>query len=618
MSGVSIPVAELFTPAPSGVSNAGAVPSASTAASGSWLATEYGIASIIGMPTTSWQSGAPERTIFAITAVALSMDDALISAFAQGAFLSSAASGSVTYQTLNNAQLVTVTAPVTPDPSIPSQNSTGAPGWLDALGQNVYDVTRLSATYATGPLAIVNTSTSTVGPYSIGTYHVAAVNGATYNNASGIVTVPPSLIAGGGGTITGITTGTQTYISTGTAHGLAVGQSVYVNVPASSAVSGLAGVFALVAAVPSTTQIVINVLSSGTYSGTGGLLYLCTVATMTADVIGTSGSAALNSVTTTVTQNAGVYCSNVVQWAGNNYESNAAYATRCTLSLAAASPNGANAAYVYFALSAYAILAAQTPAIVLTNGAITSANAIATPATGVVFVYVASSTPNSTTLGQAVTPGFAQATITGVSNATAAVITVSSAIASWSGTMTVTISGVLNVAGVNGTFAATWLTGTTFSIPLNTIGAGAYSGGGVAEGGDLGQVDALLQANVVPDGTTAITQSALAFPITVLATVTVPQAYASTYLAAAQASLATYLGSLPIGGVYSTTSTVPVSYEEIVAALIDAGVLTFGAATYVRGTPSVTLNGGVVDVAFPSNNYQALLSSSTVITVVGV
>jgi hypothetical protein len=99
--------------------------------------------------------------------------------------------------------------------------------------------------------------------------------------------------------------------------------------------------------------------------------------------------------------------------------------------------------------------------------------------------------------------------------------------------------------------------------------------------------------------------------------VTVPAANVAQYTLAAPIALSTYLGSLPIGGVYPGGETVTVSYDEIVAALIGAGVIALGQATYVRGTPSVTVNGGTSDVTFTTNQYQALLATPT-ITVVGV
>jgi hypothetical protein len=221
----------------------------------------------------------------------------------------------------------------------------------------------------------------------------------------------------------------------------------------------------------------------------------------------------------------------------------------------------------------------------------------------------------STTLGAAVTPGCAQNPVTGATNANPIVIATANPHGLTSG-MVATASGILGNAAANGTNVATVVDSTHYSIPV--AGSGAYTGGGSVEGGDLGAVDALLQTNCVPDNTTAITISALAFPITVVATVVVPQAFVATYQGAVATALQTYLASLPIGGVFSPSETVAVEYDGIVGALESAGILTLGSATYVRAIQNLTVNGGTVDVAFPTNQYQALLAAATSVAVVGV
>src|ERR1019366_2573027 len=113
----ALTVAQLFEPTPSGVGaygNVALVPAADT-----WLATMLAEAAEVGLPTTSWQPGAPERTIFAVEAVSFASSDIDISIMAQGGFLQSAASGTVTY-TANDGTVIT--QPVTPDPSNAAQN----------------------------------------------------------------------------------------------------------------------------------------------------------------------------------------------------------------------------------------------------------------------------------------------------------------------------------------------------------------------------------------------------------------------------------------------------------------------------------------------------------------
>jgi hypothetical protein len=382
-------------------------------------------------------------------------------------------------------------------------------------------------------------------------------------------------------------------------------------------VTGLNGVFALVSGTPTTTQIQVSIGSAGAYTG-GGNVYLCTIANFQADVVGTGSSAAVGQITNTVTQANGVSCSNLVAWSGSNWESNTAYANRCRLSLAAASPNGPAAAYEYFAESAESILSTETPSYSLTNGPVV-ANTSANPQTGIVTTVVASSTPVTTTLGAAVTPGCAQNLVTGVTGALPCVVTCANPTSLRAGqTMTVIVSGVLGVPTANGQFAATYVSANSFSIPVNTTGL-TYTGGGSVEGGDLGMIDNLLQDNVVPDGiVAAVTVSALALPITILASVVVPQAYVATYKAAVVASLQSYIASLPIGGVFSASETVPVAYDGVIGALQSAGILTLGGTSYVRQITSATVNGGVIDVPFTSSVYQALLAPATFVTVIGV
>lgn len=614
-------VSELFQPAPSGVGPFGNVPPNPPA--GSWLAKMLTVAEQVQLPTTSWQSGAPERTIFAIEAVQFAASDSNISIMAQGGFLLPAATGSVTFTTTDGTM---VTVPVTPDPSNVAQNPDSSLGWLDLLGVNVYDTERVPASYATGPLAIAKVTAGSLGPFAPGGYHVANVRGPTYKNTASL-TIPSSIIGGTGGVITGVGSGlTSTLITTQSAHGLAAGDVVYLVVPTTAGISGLVGVFALVTAVTSTT-FSCSVGSSGTYTS-GGMVYKATVATMIADLAGSGSSAAPGQVAIGVTQFAGVFVSNVVAWAGANWESNLAYVDRCLLSLASRSPNGPAAAFTYFAESAYNILGGLTPralalrtalaldAYTLTNGPV-HATAFVTPRTGVVNVVVASTSPMSTTLGEAVTPGVSQLPISGISNANPAVVTCTGPTSLAPGeSMTVTIAGAEGIAGVNGTFIATYTAADAFSIPVDTTSAGTYTGGGTVEGGDLGQIDRLIQRACTPDNMTAVTTSAVALPIAVVATVVVPQAYVATYQLAVLSQLAAQISSYAIGG---NAPTFEVGYNEIVGALEEAGVQALGQASIVREVQSLSLNGGGVGdgVAFPSPFYEAIFVTPT-ITVLGV
>jgi hypothetical protein len=598
----------------------GAVPSPQSPATDSWLSIEYQVAALVQLPTTAFQPGGPERTIFAIEAVSFAQSDADISIMAQGAFLDSAATGTVTYQLVDGTE---ATVPVTPDPSNPAQNPTGALGWLDLTTQNVYSVFRLAATYASGQLAFANTSGSPV-TYQLGTYHAAnAFSGATYANPAAL-TIPSSAIAGTGGTVIGVTPGPAfTIIATQSAHGLAVGQVAYLAIPLTSGISGLASTFGLVTAVTATT-LQVQAQSSGTWLS-GGTVYLCTLAQMQADLAGRGSNAAPGQVTTAITQNASVKISNVAGWGGSNWESNVVLAARTRLSLAAASPNGPAQAYEYFAETAQQILAGLSPSnpippslsvYLFTNGSV-QATVYAPVATGIVTIVVASATPTSSVLGANVTPGCAQLAIAGISNASPCVITCGGSHGLLpSGPNTAILSnGILGTLGVAGTWPATVLSPTTFSIPFDSTLAGAWTGGGTVEGGDLGEIDALIQASCTPDGDVSITVSAIAQPIAIVATVAVPAAMVSTYQLAVVTQLQAQIDSYPIGGDAPGFS---VAYDDIVGALEEAGVLTLGSASYVRAITALSINGGGFGVGQLLGSTSQAILTPPVIAVVGV
>lgn len=604
---VQFTIEDVFTPAPSGV---GTNPSLAPA-TGTWFAILLQIAQTVGLPTTSWQAGGPERSILAIVAVAFAQEDGVISLMAQGGIVDFAASGTVTTTALNGE---TVTAFVTPDPSIPSQNPTGAPGWLDILCAALYGTRRISASAAAGQLAIANISSSPAGPYSPGTYHVVnPSSNATYSNTASL-TIPSSVIPSTGGVVTGVTVGMTTTIQTQTAHGLAAGQVVFVlNV---NGVVGLNIEFAQVASVPSTTTFTVSLDTSGTWTS-GGNVYLCTVANFQADVSGIASNASAGAVSQPVTQATGIRVSNLAAWSAANWESNLAFADRSKLSLGARSPNGPSQAYRYFALTASQILGEQVPAVTLTNGPIIAADSFGVPATGQINVVIASSTPASTTLGGAVTPGCAQLPIVGATATTPIVIQTGSAHGLASGNV-VTIQDVLGLGGANGSTTIHFVDATHFSLD-NSIGTGTYTGGGTVDGGDLGQVDNLIQENVVPDGDTAITLSALAFPVGVVATVVVPAAFVATYLAAVGPALVAYLATLPLGGIQSESnpSQYVVPYSEIEGTLSGVGIQVVGGTSYVRQITGLTVNSFAVDAVVPTIQYQPLLVAPT-INVIGV
>ena len=617
--------ADLFQPALSGVGPFGSIPSQPS--SSTWLGRMIEFATIVQLPTTSWQPGGPERTMLAIQAVSFAMSDVNISLMVQGGFLQTAANGTVTYTTLQGQ---TVTVPVTPDPSDPAQNPTGALGWLDLLSNNIYNVERLTPSRASGDLAFANLSGSTIGPYAQGSYHAAsALNGATYSNED-VFSIPSSVIAGTGGVVTAVAPiigfgAPRTVITTQSASGVATNSIVYLAIPVSTGVGGLQATFAAVTAVLSTTQFEVNVGSSvSTYAG-GGNVYLCSTSPLVADLPGRVGDAPPLAVNIAVTQNPNVFVANLNGWSASGWESNQALQSRDLLSLANRSPNGPSQSYEYYALTAAQIYAALPEPYIFTNGRVT-ASVSGNPQTGIVAVVVASVSPQSTAYGQPVTPGCAQNPITGVSNGNPCVISCAHATGiSSGGTMSVTITGTSELpAGVAGTWTGTYVTSSAFSIPVDTTLAGSYTGGGQVEGGDLGAVDLLIQDTCVPDAVTAITSSALAMPITVTATVAVPQAYVNLYRAAVQQQLLAQTQSYGIGGSTETSPARIISWNDYLEALGEAGITVIGQASYVKAvqqlvisTQSQSASGSTQYLQIPGAAYQPILVSA-IIAVVGV
>jgi hypothetical protein len=200
--------------------------------------------------------------------------------------------------------------------------------------------------------------------------------------------------------------------------------------------------------------------------------------------------------------------------------------------------------------------------------------------------------------------------VTGATNANPIQITVFSTTGLSNGDY-VTISGVIGNTNANGTWIISGVTGTTFNLN-GAIGNAAYVSGGVVEGGDLGEVDAVIQANAVPDCIIAQTSSAVNFDVAIVAQVTVPQAYVPQYTSNVQTALALYFQTLPIGGQTGGA----IQYNDIVGILYAAGV-QLGGQSYVSSIGSLTLNGGTANLNYPSPTAVAVLSPTPNITVFG-
>jgi hypothetical protein len=134
------------------------------------------IATAVGLAPSSWKLGGITNTIINglsnllglpagvsfTTVVAQPPLDAVVTTILMGQFLDTAT-------------------------QVTNDNGTG---WLDILGDSLYDNARIPAVKATGPVTLTNTSAITKGPYAIGAYHLYSATNQTYSN-----TVAFSIIA---------------------------------------------------------------------------------------------------------------------------------------------------------------------------------------------------------------------------------------------------------------------------------------------------------------------------------------------------------------------------------------------------------------------------------------
>ncbi len=355
-----------------------------------WYSALLANADRLKLRTTDWSQGAVTRTTFAVFANVLMLGDVAVSLLNQGGFLDYAAHGTVTYT--DPVTLLPVTAYVTPDPSIPAQNPTGALGALDVLADSVYDVQRTLATTAGGQMAILNTSGLTYGPYVPGTYHVAHLaaagnpsysNAGTATNPAASLSIPPSAIAGTA--ITGATNALPIEITTSAAHGLVTGDAVFVaGVLGNTAANG-----AWYIVKTSGTKFTLTGSSGNSGYVSGGFAYVPTLAQFEADTAGTPSNATrANTITQNVTALVGVSVANLAPFIGSDIEGNTALAAKCRLKLQSLSPNGPKGAYLYFSLQSKALAPTLNPPLSVA-ALVTRALVAADPTSGKVIVTMA-------------------------------------------------------------------------------------------------------------------------------------------------------------------------------------------------------------------------------------
>lgn len=481
---MTLSIDELFQEAPSGLDG-------DTPEQGSWLDTLLRNAATVGLSTTAWQAGAMVRSILMLVAKTLSVSDRALTVMIKGGFLDPAAE-------------------ITPDPASPSTwtSSEWTPGWLDKLADGLYDVQRFLAIRARGPLNIGNTTGTTYGPFSPGTYHVSA-GSKGYSNVD-TLSIPPGGVTG---------------------------------------------------------------------------------ATFTADLAGAVGTAAPGTITQPVTALIGVSVTNPITFTGFDPESNAALVQRCRLKLTSLSPDGPKGAYEYFALTAAQLLYAEDPTKLVISP-VTRAKVILDTTTGTVRLIVANAAGR--------VPGIANLPISAVLFAGGGIDVLTAIAHGLSDGNTVTISGVLGAIEANGTWTITVINPTKIHLTGSTPPS-SYISGGIVEGGDLGEVDRVIQENAVPDAVEETTETAGEVTLDVTYDVWVPASRAPNFAANISGpALAKYVSGLPIGGLSDPagayTSIVP--FDGIESAIE-------GSASYVKRVV-VTVNGATLDVSIPETSVAKL------------
>jgi hypothetical protein len=137
------------------------------------LSLELTICAALGLPTTAWQPLSPEMAILGVNSQIVATYSITVSEIAQGGFASSAAVIPGTGLLVDGAGFTTT--------------------WMDLVSINVYDVTRVPPTFATGNVSVNNTS-AIAYPFTVGQLHFQnAITGATYS-ATANGTIPSGAV----------------------------------------------------------------------------------------------------------------------------------------------------------------------------------------------------------------------------------------------------------------------------------------------------------------------------------------------------------------------------------------------------------------------------------------
>ena len=322
-----------------------------------------------------------------------------------------------------------------------------------------------------------------------------------------------------------------------------------------------------------------------------------TFAMFAADIAGIGGTSATNTITHATTSLTGVTVTNAGSLVGANAQSNATLVQLCRAKQAARSPNGPRGSYEFFALEAAGLLADLDPSVTIVP--ITRVLVERNKATGTVTTTVASADGD--------VPGVALLAVIDATNTSPVEIQTVSAHGLNTGDWA-TVSGVRGNGGANVTSTITVTAADKFTLD-DSVGTGAYTSDGVVEGGDLGQVDRILQANTVPDGVTAITESATAAPLDIVIDVYVPVLYVETVTDPITALITDYIATSPIGGytdpVGAYTNVIPL--DAVIGVAYAACILAAGQSSVAQQV-TATINGFAANFGLGTHDVASLNS----------
>lgn len=320
-----------------------------------------------------------------------------------------------------------------------------------------------------------------------------------------------------------------------------------------------------------------------------------TTALFAADVAGIGGSSSPGTITHASTGLTGVTVTNPGSFVGSNAQSNATVVQLCRAKQAARSPNGPHNSYEFFALESAQLLADLDPSVTIVP--ITRVLVERNKATGTVTTTIASADGD--------VPGVSLLSVIDATNTSPVEIQTSAAHGLNTGDWA-TVQGVRGNGGANVTSTIVVTAADKFTLD-DSVGTGAYTSDGVVEGGDLGQVDRIIQANTVPDGVTAITESAVAAPLTIVIDVFVPVLYVDTVVDPIESAITQYIAVSPIGGytdpVGSYTNVIPL--DAVIGVAYAAAILATGQASVAQQV-TATINGLAANFSLGTHEVPTL------------